>query len=670
MKLLKRAFAAAALCLVLPVLMGAAGTEQHPDAQELTDLGMSRDIIVVVSYETQEPGVTLISPSGAEYTPESGCERVERGGSSLYMYINDAEAGRWLIDLDKKDASAVEVTVMPWDRPLEVESLTVTGLVNNTLTARATIVSGEDRRFEYDVFAVATSESGKAESMTKIGDGSGYTGREFEIRASTAGLMDGDYRLHIEAYYITDSGAEAPVFYTDSGTFTVTGNVRAGTAKELVTVLDMTDGELTLDWSGVEADTTVSGWTLEIEVDNPDGEHTGPYYRGTYERNETSDTVLVDRAEGDIHLKLVGAIRSGGFLSFQRDIKWDNGVSVEFLTPESTNALRGTLRFDAAGHELMTTLTVNGSSQQLRLSDSGELTFELAEMTVNEVSARYGWEDGIFYQVSHRISVDSMPPTLELYGVGDTVTVTEKKVSIAGGTEPGAAISVNSGAVTAEDDGSFIAELTLSDGENTVVFEARDPAGNVTSRTLRVIVGTAGAVSGGGDQDGGSDTPWVLIFTAGFALLAGLGMGIFGAVTGARCKRDGLGKGRAIRLGAATAEGLLCASSVSAGAIAVVQALRYGKLTEEVSGSNLPVALGKYTTKQLAEIISRGQAVRSSAVTFAVISIVAAALFIGAIVAVYLLKRRWRGVFCPYCGAPVERGETFCGNCGADFSKK
>ncbi len=62
----------------------------------------------------------------------------------------------------------------------------------------------------------------------------------------------------------------------------------------------------------------------------------------------------------------------------------------------------------------------------------------------------------------------------------------QKTLSVTGDVEPGSTLSVNGNSVSVRPDGTFIAEVILNDGQNTIVVQVRDKAGNLATKELIV----------------------------------------------------------------------------------------------------------------------------------------------------------------------------------------
>ena len=638
-----------------------------PSQSELVTLNRRQDIVIAIGFDVEVPDVALVSPSGKVYAADSDYARVERADKVLYLYILNAESGSWNINYDKKGNSSLEVVVTPWNHPLSIDSLMIDEVQEGQLTASAEVSCGSQVRYQYYAYAVTLSTDGTVDGKTELSHGSGYSGNTLSLHLTTQDLPDGVYYLQLEVYYTNDSGTEFPAFCISDTTFTVTGNTQSGDASQFISMLNLTQDILTLDWSGVEGRYT--SWLLALYI----GGGTEPAYYSSFDANVRSDELLLDRNEGDVRITLIGTVSGGGYVSFERTIRWNTGVLIEFETPEITNSLRGAIRFDTAGQTLSAELKINDGSEQLQLSGSDTLSFRLDEMDVNEISLQYQLEDGVYYFVSRRISVDSVPPTLTLYGLPDEVTTAEGSIIISGGTEAGASLTVNGEAHKTDGSGEFVAEIALKEGGNTLVFEASDAAGNKTSRTLIVNYSPSGVVihTGGNDSDEADGFPWILIITATCSLLTLLFIWVFTAVSDRRMKKDG-GRAAVSRKLFAVLEGLLCSVSVSGIGLTALFMVLAAKTAGTISGSNLIAAIEKYNTSEFADILTHRQSLQNWALATGITAAVAMILMILLLCLGRKLGKEKKiaasqGIVpnvCPNCGAPVQPGNKFCASCG------
>ncbi|MCP4663830.1 MAG: hypothetical protein GY856_51255, partial [bacterium] len=89
-----------------------------------------------------------------------------------------------------------------------------------------------------------------------------------------------------------------------------------------------------------------------------------------------------------------------------------------------------------------------------------------------------------------RILRDTTPPFLRIEsprpGTSGTVASADAPITVVGKTEPSARVDCGGESVVVEPSGRFAHSLRLGPGEQTLVVEATDPAGNRTRREVRV----------------------------------------------------------------------------------------------------------------------------------------------------------------------------------------
>ena len=88
-----------------------------------------------------------------------------------------------------------------------------------------------------------------------------------------------------------------------------------------------------------------------------------------------------------------------------------------------------------------------------------------------------------------QVIYDNEKPNLQVLEPEDGKTIQggDKKVKIAGTTEPQAQILINGSQVVVDKDGKFESSLSLNDGENNFTIKAVDSAGNSTEISRRVV---------------------------------------------------------------------------------------------------------------------------------------------------------------------------------------
>lgn len=77
-------------------------------------------------------------------------------------------------------------------------------------------------------------------------------------------------------------------------------------------------------------------------------------------------------------------------------------------------------------------------------------------------------------------------PTLTIIEPEDKATVSEQEITIEGKTDPEVSLKVNNNPVVVTSEGNFQTTIRLKQGENKILFEAQDMAGNSTTKELTI----------------------------------------------------------------------------------------------------------------------------------------------------------------------------------------
>ena len=144
MKKLKKIFIG---CLLLVFLIG--GNVFTSRAREVTEtlmeLSEPADMVAWIFYEEQEPEVVVTGPDGTEYSEKLGNVQVKRGESSVYLYIPDAQPGRWTIRYDNQNSGNVRFVCSPYTESISISSFTIEQAQNNQVRAVFQAVWGMSR---------------------------------------------------------------------------------------------------------------------------------------------------------------------------------------------------------------------------------------------------------------------------------------------------------------------------------------------------------------------------------------------------------------------------------------------------------------------------------------------------------------------------------------------
>ncbi|HEX9710451.1 MAG TPA: Ig-like domain-containing protein, partial [Candidatus Thermoplasmatota archaeon] len=122
--------------------------------------------------------------------------------------------------------------------------------------------------------------------------------------------------------------------------------------------------------------------------------------------------------------------------------------------------------------------------------------------------------------VSLVLTLDTQAPSLTVSTPEDGARVAQDTVRVAGTAEAGALVTVGGSPAVVDAAGRFAVDYPLVRGENTVVVEATDPAGN-TARVTRVVTREGGGGGGITGVDFIDDNLYFLLLLIALAAVGG-----------------------------------------------------------------------------------------------------------------------------------------------------
>lgn len=665
------------LLILTVLLLGPGPMKAQAARSELVTLDAARDIVVIFTYDSEAPAVSLTDPSGKVYAAEADFAAVRQGDHAVYYYLKEAAAGTWYVDYDKKSNQELDVHVMPWYAQVTVQSIVMEPPAEDRITVRASVTAEEAIYYDFYLYAV-TMKDGVVDGKKLLDRGSAAANQELERQVDISELPDGSaYYLLLEAVVTDENGTEMTAAARTENTFSVAGHLETGAPSELVTILDYTQNSLEIDWSRSEV--SCSGWIVGVFQ----GDAAEPVYYDTLEREITRTEINVDsESAADIRVELTAMDGERAAVRYEREIPWETGVTVSIDTPETTSDMAAVISYDTGEREVEAEIRSNEKSQKLRWTGSGQVSFALPAMETQEIQVLYGWEEGSYYRICGRVSADTIPPALELFGIAERIQTDAGSITFSGMTEAGASLEINGSGCSVEEDGSFQATVELQSGENQVLFTAADESGNKTSRTVVVVRSGKGTAAGGGQRQ----VPGLLIYLAVLAasLLTAVIMGLCGMISGQKNAKTG-------RRLLAAAKGF-CVCGIILSLLGAAQYVyRYIVLTKRISGKNLPGMLEASPLSDITGILEE----RQECLRMLLAPGLLAAGFLLVLILLIVLGKtaakrnrrrrdpetgggRERGPQklrpgavrnCPHCGAENPKNSRFCMNCGGDLKK-
>ncbi|MEW5759703.1 MAG: right-handed parallel beta-helix repeat-containing protein, partial [Candidatus Thermoplasmatota archaeon] len=168
-------------------------------------------------------------------------------------------------------------------------------------------------------------------------------------------------------------------------------------------------------------------------------------------------------------------------------------VSVDITLPSLSllSPLNGTYtnlsQIEVRGRaELNSSVIVNGKNTTLDKNGDFTTLVELIEEGENIINVEARDKAGNSVKIIRKVIKDTLEPYLSLFSPSKDTFTNQSTISIIGEVEKYAKITIN-GQPIAELNGSFITQITLNEGANNIVVEARDKAGNV-NRIERIVI--------------------------------------------------------------------------------------------------------------------------------------------------------------------------------------
>ncbi|NLW02242.1 MAG: hypothetical protein GX027_03140 [Clostridiaceae bacterium] len=461
----------------------------------LFTLEQTRNMAIRIGYETEVPIISFIGPDGTEYiegkTPES-IMTVEHVEGAVYYYIRNAAPGDWTIVYDKLSNKNLYVDSAPYNEPIVIEEFTLEEVRDDRADISFMVSYYQDDYYDYIVYAAITDEYGFVSGQKELKHGNARANKPVSDTVSLTSLTSYDnYRLMLEVY-IDSHGIESLDTRLADDTLSYSNRNTPRKIEDFYVEVDLTDESLLIDWSSwaVNCDEYI------VAVFDP-GDLDEPSFLTNYTPDITSTELLIDSSWEYVRIELA-YVKNGITSEIRRkEIRFDTGVEIAITTEEHTNSAQAVIQYNVPG-SVEATVTVNDSSETVMLSGSGYFSVPIGRFE-NEITVSYFPEENVCFVIRKEIFTDRIAPMLKLYENSSSITVPDAKYTLAGETEPDCTLTVNGANVPLNPDGTFLYELTLSQGKNEFTVVSTDPAGNSTKQT--VIINQAKAVAGSGDED-------------------------------------------------------------------------------------------------------------------------------------------------------------------------
>lgn len=595
-----------AVMVVLAILIGSltASAAVGP----LVTLESSMDITIIVGYDTEKPKVVFVAPGNKRYEKAEDFDEVIDGDNATYYYISSAASGDWTVEYEKGKNKEITIDVLPWHKSISIEKFSVTTQptadrplpsIKGSLT-----VNYANNYYKYIISAVQQDADGNITNRIELCQGSGYGGSEettFETYPEI--LMDGQYTVMAEVYAEDNTGVEVRDSMLAADTLTISGNTTQGKEECLDIDCNITDGTVDIYFDPAAQECRCDEYALIIvQGDQRLAEQ-------LYNEESFSDHILFDPADGDITVQVNARDRDTGYISWSKTFKPTLPISLEIETEEITNSQTAVVSFDAGEGQYPGRIMLGEEKMELVWSGKNTAQIALENLEVNDLLIQVE-DNNVCYSVTKRISVDTMPPYIDIYGAEGDMVTSEDIIKFTGKTDA-EELSCNGEKVDCDEKGCFSITGKMDKDEKEFIFEASDSAGNITKRSIRVT--RKSYVEAGKKKEKKGVMP--LLITMGIAFfMAALTAGLSLLMIKKKEK-----KGVAVKPVPTVIGSFMVSAAVTLIGVGVWQLIMHLKLAKELTGESFVKLLKNSTmTEVAAKIDDKKNYLTSSIISFSV----------------------------------------------------
>ena len=653
---------------------------------DLFTIDSVRNMAISITYEKEPPSVKFIAPNGDIYDSNAVTAKkmtVSDSGEALYYKIPNAQAGTWKIVYDKKGNTELNVSYAPYVEALTIDSFSFTKKDNDSLTATFKVSFSESIYFDYHIYAaVAENEIVTGKKLLKTGTTQTNSSVSVSVDLSSLTSYNG-YRLLLEVE-ATSNGLNVFDSLLATQSFNYTNANAPEAPQNFYVELDVSELSLLIDWSNTPADYQE---TIVSVYFNDEKE---PTYYNSFDSDTTATEVAVVDAFTKIRIDV--AYKNGyGVLSntATRNLTSAAANKISLVCDDVTSAAQASVNYDLSGYKnksFKAILSVNDSEEELVLKGKNSFSVKLEHFN-NDVALRWFYNDYTVFKVGAQIYSDRIPPKLTIPDSSDTIKTSNSTYVLAGVVDVGCTLTINNKAVTPDADGIFSEEMKVNLGENIFTIVATGPNGNKTSQTVIVYRSTSSL-----QQTTENTSPLfefealiaTIIFSVSFVLFFLFSKRTYRKVS----KRKG--KTAATLSVIRNFSVLLFFLSLGYSAFSVYKFIQTNNTINSIE-------FYKVAERSISEAYKM-LAVNVSNKTAAIISIVLPVLFLVVIIALSIFVKKAtviqpkdaevekkdaknnkkkkekknkkavseaknNDIFCPFCGSPLNPGDTVCNNC-------
>ncbi len=374
--------------------------------------------------------------------------------------------------------------------PVKVESFIINSNENERLNATLKAVADTEVHFNYTVSVITDiSQDGK-----EVASGRGKTGEDVsvDINMSNINTHDG-YRFKIRLTYEIDG-----IKYMSHGyskVFDYTQETYADDLSGMKLTVNMTSKMMDISWDGHsswKADSVLlvleaNGEKLIEEIVAADKRHYEYYFdQNTKQIKITLKQVFDGKLSKGIE-QLVDIEKSGDTTDFYLEMPKVN---------EMYDAI-WSIKYYNATEESKVFWKSDSNREDKRLSGNGSFLIEMKEDNQN-LLIEYTDNQKVKWVYEYLTTVDISAPTIRLFESYDGSSVSSSSISLAGKVDGAKnTIKINGKDVELKSDGTFLGDIVLEQGKNTINIEATNEFGKTTRTSITIYKEGEGSITDG-----------------------------------------------------------------------------------------------------------------------------------------------------------------------------
>ncbi|MBQ8808235.1 MAG: hypothetical protein IJZ81_02885 [Clostridia bacterium] len=450
----------------------------------LTTLSTSGDLRVMFQFDKEEPSITFISPSNERLSKGHKRLKNSSGNGWCTYLIENAQAGQWKMEYDKKSNSTVSYNIIESIENIALQYFKFEKMQDTfaKVSFRADYTPGGT--YSYEIFLLGEGANENSRTNT-IKSGSAICGEDVKTEVNLHSYSSGQYKLGL--YVSMDNERLFDQAYTDVFSYT-----NPNSPKELSDFevhLNKRASHITLNWENAE---NLSGSSYLVKVKNKKGEE---IYSNEVDTLTDKFAFLPEDKELSISLyQKIGGIFSN---PNTKKVKLNSKHSVKILSEEVTNSSVGQIECKtnskatvhlemAAEKELLQKRDENPDEvviKDIDIKKNALIDYNLTN-TTNYIFVSMLASDGIYYEDALDIYFDYSAPYITLYEDIGKINVDTSKFVLIGETNIGSVFKINDKEYPLDENGGFTAELKLKLGKNVFKITSQDKSGNISERTV------------------------------------------------------------------------------------------------------------------------------------------------------------------------------------------